>query len=162
MGGKLALDESLLSALASSCCKPKDQRGAFDNVVLDELQKAFLKRIAELTSLLEEEGPAAKERDSKVKDSESDLEAKRVAEQDLVVAYEAAQKAVQEASQEAASASKAVASAAMGVQAEEQAKTALKLQLSEFEDGPLRTFAALIKPQEVSVDKMEVAAEMAP
>lgn len=160
--GKLALDESLLSALASSCCKPKDQRGAFDNVVLDELQKAFSKRIAELTSLLEEEGPAATERDSKVQASESDLEAKRVAEQELVVAYEAAQKAVQEASQEAASASKAAASAAMGAQVEEQAKAALKLQLSEFEDGPFRTFAALNKPQEVSVDKMEVAVEMAP
>merc|ERR1712129_533908 len=107
--------------------------------------KAFSKRIAELTSLLEEEGPAATERDSKVQASESDLEAKRVAEQELVVAYEAAQ--------EAASASKAAASAAMGAQVQEQAKTALKLQLSEFEDGPFRTFAALNKPQEVSVDK---------
>merc|ERR1712124_22093 len=100
--GKLTLDESLLSALPSSCVKLKDQRGSFDIVVLSELEKAFSTKIAELASLLEAEEPAAADRKAKVDAAHSDYDQKKDAQKEAVSAFEAATKAVKEAEQEKA------------------------------------------------------------
>lgn len=158
---KLTIDDSLLSALPASCMKPKDQRGAFDLVVVEELGKAFSTKIAQLNSVLEGEVPAAKERDLKVQDAESDLEAKKAAVQQITAALEVAQKAVQDAAQQAVHAAKAASGAVTDVQKEMKVCDAFKLQLSEFEASPLATFNALKKPQEVPVDKVEAAEEVA-
>jgi len=157
---KLTLDESLQQALPSSCVKPKEQRGSFDIVVLEELQKAFATKIAELGSKLEAEAPLAEELDSKVRDAESDLETKKTNVQEHTGAFEAAQKNVQEATQAVMAASKAVSTAAANVQAEVRTCDALKFQLSEFESGPLATFTALKKPA-APLEKVEAAEEVA-
>merc|ERR1719333_697191 len=49
----LGLEDSLTSALPSSCTKPKDQRGSFDEVVITELGKAMEGKIASLTKSAE-------------------------------------------------------------------------------------------------------------
>jgi len=159
--GKLTLDESLLSALPSSCVKLKDQRGSFDNVVLEELQKAFSTKISELRSMLEAEEPAAAERDAKVQAMEKDLEAKKTSQKEAVSAFDAAQKAVKEAEQEVAKASTLATGAAADIQVEVQTCDALKQQLAEFEAGPLVTFTALKEPQQAPLEKVEAAEEVA-
>merc|ERR1719440_951552 len=43
----LGLEESLMSALPSSCVKTKEQRGGFDDLVLTELGRALVVKIGE-------------------------------------------------------------------------------------------------------------------
>jgi chromosome segregation ATPase len=160
--GKLTLDESLLSALPSSCVKLKDQRGSFDIVVLSELEKAFSTKIAELASLLEAEEPAAADRKAKYEAAESDYVQKKDAQKEAVSAYEAAQKAVKEAEQEKAKAVKVAASAGDDVQVEVQVCEVHKQHLSEFEAGPMATFSSLKEPPSApTLDKVEAAEEVA-
>merc|ERR1712187_683470 len=49
---KLELEESLAVALPSSCAKPKEQRGAFDDLVISELEKAMITKIESLIKAL--------------------------------------------------------------------------------------------------------------
>merc|ERR1719401_1816475 len=60
------LEASLLVALPSSCAKSKEHRGAFDDVVLQEVEKAINSKIALLGSFLESEVAAALEREAAV------------------------------------------------------------------------------------------------
>merc|ERR1712048_842103 len=69
--GDLILDDSLKTALPITCVKPKAERGAFDNMVIEELQKAFSKKTAELSQTLAEAGPKKAERDAIVEAAET-------------------------------------------------------------------------------------------
>merc|ERR1719335_1691187 len=51
----LGLEDSLVNALPSSCVKPKEQRGGFDELVLGELGKALEGKIAALDKSIAEE-----------------------------------------------------------------------------------------------------------
>jgi len=51
----LGVEESLLIALPSTCAKLKEERGSFDFVILDELEKAFSSRIHFLGDSVAEE-----------------------------------------------------------------------------------------------------------
>merc|ERR1712014_19502 len=64
--GDLILDDSLKTALPITCVKPKAERGAFDNMVIAELQKAFAKKTEELSQILAEAAPKTSERDAAV------------------------------------------------------------------------------------------------
>merc|ERR1712157_9327 len=55
--GDLILDDSLKTALPITCLKPKADRGHFDIMVIDELQKCFSKKAAELSQTLAEALP---------------------------------------------------------------------------------------------------------
>merc|ERR1712216_1087023 len=103
---KLKLDESLVSALPSTCVKTKEQRGSFDIVVLDELQKAFTIKIEELTVAIDTEGPNALEREAKAQAAEADLESKKAALKDAMAGYSEAEKSRKAAEQEVAEALK--------------------------------------------------------
>jgi len=152
---KLILEDSLVSALPSSCAKPKDQRGSFDVLVLEELRTAFSKKIAELGYVLEAEVPAAEERASKAREAESELEKTKVIEHELTAALEAAQKDVQAAQEEAVNAVMVATGAAADVEAAVLVATAVKGELSEFEAGPLAAFLALKSPPEVFMENAE-------
>merc|ERR1719401_2779840 len=58
------IEASLLVALPSSCAKAKEHRGSFDEVVLQEVDKAITSKIASLGNFLESEVAAAVERES--------------------------------------------------------------------------------------------------
>merc|ERR1712013_793232 len=88
--GKLGLDESLAIALPSSCAKNKDQRGAFDDVVLGELEKALTSKIQSIDNAIEDEIPKAAERKNAVVAAESVLEEQVAIERGLVAELEAA------------------------------------------------------------------------
>jgi len=160
---KLKLDESLVSALPSTCVKTKEQRGSFDIVVLDELQKAFTIKIEELTVAIDTEGPNALEREAKVQAAEADLESKKAALKDAMAAYSEAEKSRKAAEQEVAEALKVAKSAAKETEVEKKACQALKEKLAEFEAGPLATLANLKDPpQEAApMDTVEAAEDVA-
>jgi len=68
-------DDSSKSALPLTCVKPKSQRGSFDNMVIDELQKCFAKKAAELSQTLAEAAPRKAERDAAVEAAETHVKA---------------------------------------------------------------------------------------
>merc|ERR1719247_2791578 len=95
----LGLEDSLTSALPSSCTKPKDQRGSFDEVVITELGKAMEGKIASLTKSAEEELAGVDERKSAVTAAEAVLESKIQIEKKAAEELEA-EAAVSKASEE--------------------------------------------------------------
>merc|ERR1712217_462426 len=72
---KFELEESLVVALPSSCTKATEQRGAFDDLVISELEKAMITKIASLSKSIEEEKPFEAERKAAVIGAETSLKA---------------------------------------------------------------------------------------
>mmetsp|Transcript_81475 Transcript_81475/g.148785 ORF Transcript_81475/g.148785 Transcript_81475/m.148785 type:complete len:388 (+) Transcript_81475:102-1265(+) len=83
----LHLDESLSLALPSTCQKKPENRGSFDNVIMEQLDKALQTRIATLGEQIEAGTSATAERAAAVQAAEQELqsakEAKETAEKDL-------------------------------------------------------------------------------
>lgn len=75
MMGKLAMDQSLQSAVPSVLLKKPADRGAFDGTVLDELDKCFGMKIADLTKILESAKPESEARAARVAEAKAALEA---------------------------------------------------------------------------------------
>jgi len=137
---KLGLDESLAIALPSSCAKSKEQRGGFDDVVLGELDKALVGKIAALAKSIAEETPKAEERKTVVISEESALEGKVAAAKVAALELDNAKVACQESSSMLSKVTEALEAHAPSVR--EAASKLLELQtcLYSFEDGPLATF----------------------
>jgi len=64
--GDLRLDDSLKTAMPITCVKPKAERGAFDNMVIEQLEKTFSNKASELLQKVEEAAPKKAERDAAV------------------------------------------------------------------------------------------------
>merc|ERR1711972_730400 len=94
---KLDLEESLAMALPSSCSKAKEQRGAFDDLVISELEKSMIAKIDSLAKTIEEEKPAEAERKSAVVAAETSLAASVETEKTAATELEAATAATIEA-----------------------------------------------------------------
>jgi hypothetical protein len=137
---KLGLDESLAIALPSSCAKSKEQRGGFDDVVLGELDKALVGKIAALAKSIAEEIPKADERKAVVISEESAMEGKVAAAKVAALELENAKVACQESSSMLSKVTEELEAHAPSVR--EAASKLLELQtcLYNFEDGPLATF----------------------
>jgi hypothetical protein len=90
--GHLDMDSALREALPASCAKAKDDRGSFDEVVLQEFAKAFNAKIASLTAFVAAETVATGERAAAVTAAEKDLEAKTEAQRQCAEALEAGKK----------------------------------------------------------------------
>merc|ERR1719162_190148 len=86
----LGLEDSLTSALPSSCLKPKDQRGGFDELVLGELGKALVAKIADLEKSVADEVTGVIERKAAITSCEAVLDAKKAAEKTVEAALDAA------------------------------------------------------------------------
>jgi len=137
---KIEMEESLLIALPSSCAKSKEHRGTFDNVVLEELEKAILLKISVLGDTVAAEAPASVERQAAVQAAEQEYDAKKETQAQAVTELEAAQK--EQSNREAALSTVKQAVEELQPQIDlvtglmEKAKTALEA----FETGPLAGF----------------------
>lgn len=140
---KLGLDESLAIALPSSCTKNKEQRGGFDDVVLGELEKALTSKIESIDKEIEGEIPQIAERKAAVVAAESVLEEKVAIEKGVVTDLEAAKTLREESAAELSKAKDDLATLAPTIRQVAHKSDELKLQLSEFEIGPLATFQSL-------------------
>jgi len=137
---KLVMEESLLIALPSTCAKSKEHRGTFDNVVLEELEKAICLKLSALGETVEAEAPASAERETAVQVAEKDREAKKETQMQAVSAFENAQK--EQSDRESALGQKRLAADELQPEIDlvtglaDKAKEALDL----FEAGPLAGF----------------------
>merc|ERR1712048_819661 len=62
----LRLDDSLKTAMPITCVKPQAERGAFDNMVIEQLEKTFSNKASELRQKFEEAAPKKIECDAAV------------------------------------------------------------------------------------------------
>jgi chromosome segregation ATPase len=152
---KVELEPSLLTALPSSCAKSKEHRGNFDEVVLQELEKAISSKIEALGAAVEVDGPASVEREGAVQAAEKDCEAKNEARNECMRQLEDAQRELGVREEALCAAKSAVEDfqpqlATLTVQAD-----TLRAELTEFEAGPLATFLS-------SKTRIDVPAEAVP
>jgi chromosome segregation ATPase len=88
----LEMEESLLIALPSTCAKTKEHRGTFDNVCLDELEKALCSKMSSLGEIVTVETLASVERAAAVEAAQKEYDAKKAAQMEAVTEFEAVQK----------------------------------------------------------------------
>jgi len=77
---KLA-DESLVTALPSTCIKAPADRSTFDNMVIDQLQTLLVARVKQLSSDIEAEKPAKAQRAAEVATAQQALKDAEIAQQ---------------------------------------------------------------------------------
>jgi len=136
----IEMEQSLLIALPSTCGKSKETRGAFDNVVFDELEKAICAKIASLGETVASETPAAVERHAAVEVAQKDFDAKKEAQMQAVAEFEVAQKDQSERQVTLNTAKQAVDEFQPQVDLLTTSLDQAKAALEEFAAGPLAGF----------------------
>jgi len=136
----LGLDESLAIALPSSCAKTKEQRGGFDDVVLEQLVKALADKIASLTNSIEFEVPKVEEQKTAVSSAELALEGKVASATAAATELEAAKAARLESSASLSLATQELEALAPSIQEATAKIEELSSVLNAFEAGALATF----------------------
>lgn len=154
----LGLEESLTSALPSSCLKTKDQRGGFDELVLGELGKALVAKIEGLAHGIAEEAAGVIERKAGVTSAEAVLEAKKAAEKTAEACLEAAANVQHEADWHCALSSQDWSTFQPRVQEATDEHHLRDTMRIDFEEGALKEFASLRdKEAPPPVDEAEAA-----
>lgn len=74
-------DESLVTALPSTCIKPPAERSTFDNMVIDQLESSLVSRLTQLSSEIEAEKPAKSQRAAEVATAQQMLKDAEIAQQ---------------------------------------------------------------------------------
>merc|ERR1711959_848338 len=82
----------MLSTLPGTCAKSKEDRGSFDHVILEQLEKAIAAKISTLAGTVAAETSVVAERAAAVKDAETDCNCKKGTQNQFIVAFKAAQK----------------------------------------------------------------------
>lgn len=140
---RIMLDESLATALPSSCTKLPAERGAFDKMVLEQLESSMQAKIIVLAQEHDEAGPASAERAAAVAAAERDFSAAKEQQQGAAAKLAAAndalrnQQAVVEHATAAVEASKPEYLLATKVRDERQS------ELAAFHAGALAAFESL-------------------
>jgi hypothetical protein len=136
----LDLEEGLMSSIASSCGKPKDQRSKFQAAVLEELENAFLAHREKLQGLAQVGKPAAEERAAAVQKAEDELTKQRKVQEEAKAALAEAQRNVEMRSEELKAARQAVTEVELQLVDVSRVCQESKSIQEEFEAGPLTTF----------------------
>lgn len=144
------IESSLLIAVPSSCAKSKEQRGPFDLVVLEELEKAVITKISALAETVAAETPASAAREAAIEASEKDHEMKKAEQKAVVVEFEAAQKELVDLEGALSSARKAVLELQPQIDATTELVEKEKAALADFEAGTLACFVKYSKATAVS------------
>lgn len=162
---QLQLDESLRTSLPAACVKKASVRGSFDCLVLQQAQKAFSDKAAELQAAAAAAAPAAAEAAQAAEGAKQAVEAAKAEEASREAALEAARGEESEASAASKAAAKEVKAFATELKkiARGQSQAAAELELVT---GPLADFEALRErtakvAEDVAADVAEVAPAVA-
>jgi len=146
----IEIESSLLIALPSSCAKSKEHRGSFDLVVLEELEKAVIKKIAALAETVAAETPASAEREAVIQASEKAHDLKKAQQKLLVADFEAAQKELTDRDATLSAAKKAALELQPQIDATTELMEKERAALADFEVGTLAGFVKYQKATTVS------------
>lgn len=157
----IEVESSLLIALPSSCAKAKSERGSFDNVVLEELEKAIISKIESLGETVAAQMPAASEREATIQATEKDYDAKKSKQKELATEFESAQKDLTDRNVALSSAKKAVQELQPQIDASTELLDKAKSVLAEFEAGTMSGFVAYNSATSKSAEATPVEASPA-
>jgi hypothetical protein len=138
--GALELEESFKVSVSSSCCKTKDQRGPFEEAVLEALEKSLIARQAKLNDEVQSSRPDAEKRSAEAHRIEEELAGLRRAQEAAVADLAAAQKEVEAKVVELKTAEEAVAAGDTELSAAAQHAEESLAKQRAFDQGPLQNF----------------------
>jgi len=154
----LHLEESLKTALSGVATKKPEARGAFDNTVVDELEKSFGVKLAELNAVIEAGRPESEARAAAVAEAADACEAAKNSQSEATQSLLNAKEAQKEAAASLQAAKKAVADYEPQYQAATEQRDSKVQEMQEFVDGAMATFDQL--KERLSAKKLrEQAAE---
>jgi len=154
----LCLDDSLMTALPAACARQIAERGAFDKMVLDQLEKSLVDKAGELQKTLDESAPAAAERAAAVEAAEAELETAKAKQKEAADELVNAQKSSAEASKAVDAAKAAVKTFVPDYQKATAALDACVESLNKFKEHNMVCFETL----KVKVAKQTVPAVSSP
>merc|ERR1719498_1562549 len=136
------IEKSLHSTLPGTCAKSKEDRGSFDHVILEQLEKAIQSKISSLSESISTEREAHTQHESAAKDAEADQVSKSEAQQQASAVAESAKQEVSSADEALSNAKQAVSDYQSRQDEATQLCATTKSQLEAFENGPLKNFVA--------------------
>lgn len=154
----LGFEESLISALPSSCCKTKEQRGGFDDLVLSEFGKALTEKIAFLEKSVADGISGVSEHKAGVEAAKQALEGRKLTEKIAAVDLEAATTAQSEAEAEVSKASEEWTTFQPRLQAATDDFNLQDAKRQDFEQGTLKNFETLRDKETPMLVESEAAA----
>lgn len=140
LAGKLAIDESLKTAMQSVLLKKPEQRGPFDTTVIEELDKCFQAKIGELTQILDAAKPASEARAAAVAEAKAALDAAESNQKECTNNLLAAKEAHKEAKEKLKSAQTAVTDFEPSFKAATELRDEKLQELQMFVDTNQSTF----------------------
>jgi len=160
---KIEIESTLLTALPSCCAKSKEERGTFDHLVLQELDKSFKAKIAALGDSVAAAAPAAVQHDAAVVAAGNNHDATKVAQATAAAENEAADKEHADCEAALSNAKTAVEDFKPKLEAIVQTGASAQASFSEFVTGPFACFYQFklpAVPEEAPAE--EAATEAAP
>jgi len=136
----LDLEESFMISVPSSCAKTKDQRGSFDNVVLESLQQALLDRAAQIKDVVSNRSPESEAREVAVQQAEEQLAANKSDQEKAAAELASAQRNVEAGAISLKEAEKVVEFCDVEVRSTSEVCEKLQSHQDAFEQGPLSSF----------------------
>lgn len=137
---QIEMEASLMKAMPSSCGKSKEDRGSFDEIVLQELEKALSSKVASLGEIVAVETPACVEREAAVQAAEKDHSDKEAARKQAVDVHVAGQKEQSDREAVLAAAKLAVQEFLPQVETMSGLVDEAKVACANFESGALLNF----------------------
>lgn len=136
----LDLEESFMISAPSSCCKTKEQRGSFDNVVLEALEQALLERASQIKDVVSNRSPESHAREVALQKAEEQLGIDRTAQERATAELGDAQKEVETSTAAFKVIEQVVASCDVEIKATSKLHDQHQLLHDTFEQGPLSSF----------------------
>mmetsp|Transcript_9816 Transcript_9816/g.31192 ORF Transcript_9816/g.31192 Transcript_9816/m.31192 type:complete len:391 (-) Transcript_9816:251-1423(-) len=168
IGKNFSLDRTLLESAPLAAAKAPGDRGAFDGLVLQQLEAEFQKCAAALEDAIVTAEPTKKELEAKVAEASAEVERAKAAEQESKAVAEAARAAQKEALAARREAAKALQQWAPELKQAATAREAAKAGLAKFREGPLAAYKALLErtlavpPEAKAEAEAEAEAKLAP
>jgi len=145
----LGFDASLLQTVPAAFAKAPNQRGSFDNVVIEQLETEFQKCLATFSDELANGELARNERAAKVEVASAEHAQALASEEAAKSANEAARTAQKEAETEHKALSKAQQQKASDMASASAGVDVAKAELAELDEGPLAAFKELLDFTEI-------------
>jgi len=149
----IELEPSLATALPSSCAKAKSERGNFDDLVLQELEKSIAARLAAFGDLIMTETPASVERAVAAQVAKQSHEEKVATQKAASVEFEAMQKKGDDCKAELMKAKEACENLKPQLDALKGKLDSSKTALSDYEAGTYGSFMAYTTKVSLSVEE---------
>jgi hypothetical protein len=136
----LDLEESFMVSVPSSCGKTKEERGSFDDVVLQALEQALLERATQVKDAVSNRSPESQAREDCVLKAQEQLAVDRAAQEKAAAELAAAQKDFEVCANALKEMEEVAASITVEVKAALKQTDKVKFTLEGFVQGPWASF----------------------